>query len=72
MGREGRDEEALRLSERKDMTMQLEIAIFVTSLVVFLLTTFLAMLPEEKLNTTGSVAFILSIFGLAYSTAGFF
>ena len=52
--------------------MQLEIAIFVTSLVVFLLTTFAAVQPEEKLNTTGSVAFILSIFGLVYSVAGFF
>ena len=51
--------------------MQLEIAIFVTSLVVFLMM-ILLVLMGEKLNGIGSIAFVLSIFGLTYSVAGFF
>ena len=51
--------------------MQLEIAIFVTSLVMFVATNFLV-LVGERLNMIGTFTFILSIFGLAYSIAGFF
>jgi len=51
--------------------MQLEIAIFVTSLVMLLLVVSLVLLGEN-LNLMGTFTLILSIFGLAYSTAGFF
>jgi len=51
--------------------MQLNIAIFVTSLVMLLMLASVVTMGD-KLNTVGTFAFVLSVFGLVYSIVGFF